>query len=89
MQNEIGTLGTLGTFKLLVKLKMLTWITHTILYNMIFFILSIFRMITFGQHFSIILATQQHKNTHQPEHQQDQPNQHDISPGNANVLLGG
>lgn len=56
---------------------------------MLFFFI-IFRMITFGQHFAISLATQQHKNKNQPEHQQDQPNQqHDTPPGGVNILLGG
>lgn len=45
-------------------------------------------MITFGQHFAISLATQQHKNKNQPEHQ-DHQNQQDTSPGGVNILLGG
>lgn len=46
-------------------------------------------MITFGQHFAISLATQQHKNKNQPEHEQDHQNQQDTSPGGVNILLGG
>jgi len=46
-------------------------------------------MITFGQHYAISLATQQHKNKNQPEHQQDYQNQQDTAPGGVNILLGG
>lgn len=50
----------------------------------------IFRMITFGQHYAITLATQQHKNKNQPEQQQqDYQNQQDTAPGGVNILLGG
>ena len=50
----------------------------------------VFRMITFGQHFAISLATQQHKNKNQPEeHLQDHQNQPDTAPGGVNILLGG
>lgn len=43
-------------------------------------------MITFGQHFAISLATQQHKDKNKPEHQQ---NEQDTAPGGVNILLGG
>lgn len=46
-------------------------------------------MITFGQHFTITIATQQHKIKNQPEHHQNHQNQHDTAPGGVNILLGG
>ncbi|CAI6346212.1 unnamed protein product [Macrosiphum euphorbiae] len=46
-------------------------------------------MITFGQHFAISLATQQHKNKNEQEHQQDYQNLKDTAPGGVNILLGG
>jgi len=46
-------------------------------------------MITFGQHFAISMATQQHKTKNQQEQQQDHQHQQDTSPGGVNILLGG